>query len=72
MDKAKAFKIVYEELTKCPLFVGTFDAKHGDTQLMYGICIVMENIALSASDETYEEFYTIWSNNLAKSIEKEN
>jgi hypothetical protein len=37
---------------------------------MYGICTVMETIALIAGTDTYESYSTLWCNNIAKSIEK--
>ena len=71
MSKQEAFKIVFEELSKCPLFVGTFDAKNGSSQYIHGVCTVMENIALNVSEETYNEYINLWTDNVIKSIEGE-
>lgn len=70
MDKQTAFKIVYDELIKCPMFAGHFDAKHGNREFMYGICTVMENVALNVSEETYEDFSTLFVNNVCESIKE--
>ncbi len=70
MDKTEAFRIVYEELLKCPLFVGKYDAVHGKEDYMYGICTVMENIAINVSEETYDEYSTLWCNNMNESEER--
>lgn len=70
MDKTEAFRIVYEELTKNPMFCGVFDAKHGNNEFMYGICTVMENIAYHVGEDTYEEYSTLWCDNVVKSIER--
>lgn len=71
MDKRKAFEIVYNELIKNPLLQGNYDAKHGNEHFMYGICTVMEVIANNISEEKYDEYSTLWVNNMAKSEERE-
>jgi hypothetical protein len=72
MDKKEAFEIVYNELIKNPLFCGKFDATNGNRHYMYGICTVMESIAFNVSEDTYNEYSTLWFDNIMKSIEKEN
>lgn len=54
MDKTEAFKIVLDELKKCPLFCGQYDALHGIEDFMFGIESVMEAIAAQISDEAAE------------------
>ena len=44
MERKEAFEIVLEELKRCSLFKGVYDAKNGNSQFMYGISTVMENI----------------------------
>ena len=67
MDKKKAYEIVFKELMECSLFRGIYDAQHGaDPAFMYGICTVMENIALNVSEDTYKEFSTLFGNNMIK------
>lgn len=68
MDKTTAFRIVYEELTKNPMFCGVFDARHGKREFMYGICTVMENIADNVSEDTYNEYSAMWCDNIVNSI----
>lgn len=70
MSKNEAFEIVYNELIKCPMFRGQFDAKNGNREFMYGICTIMENIALNVNEETYEHFNTLFVNNVCDSIDK--
>ena len=70
MTKKEAFEIVYNELIKCPMFSGHFDAKNGNREFMYGICTVMENIALNVSEETYEDFSTLFVDNVCESIKE--
>ena len=52
------------------MFRGQFDAKNGNREFMYGICTVMENVALNVSEETYEDFSTLFVNNVCASIDK--
>lgn len=71
MNKREAFEIVYNELIKNPLLQGNYDAKNGNEHFMYGICTVMEVIANNVSEEKYDEYSTLWVNNMAKSEERE-
>lgn len=71
MNKREAFEIVYNELIKNPMFQGNYDAKHGNENFMYGICTVMEVIANNISEEKYDEYSTLWVNNMTKSEERE-
>ena len=50
LEKTEAFKIVLEELKKCSLLCGEYDAKYGNEHFMYGIQTVMEAIAARADD----------------------
>ena len=66
-----AYKLVYDDMVKSSgLFVGKFDAKNGNKEFMYGIGTVMEFIALSAGEQTYDEFEKIWFENFEKSLDK--
>ena len=51
MNKQEAFKIVYDEMIKCQLFCGVYDAKNGNLHFMYGISTVMEQIAYEAGGD---------------------
>ena len=70
MNKAEAFKIVLNELKKCPLYIGHYDARHGDPQFMYGISTVMEAIAIRISDKEYDSITNEFMKNLVESQNK--
>lgn len=69
IDLTEAYKAVYEDLSKCPLFMGEYDAKNGNKHFIYGIMTVMEAIADRVSDEAYNEYNKISLENLAKSVD---
>ena len=58
-----AWKVVYDELIKVPLFCGHYDARNGSDPYMYGICTVMENIALHVSEECADNFVELFVTN---------
>lgn len=64
------FKYVLEELKRCNIFIGIYDAKNGNSHFMNGISTVMEYIALEAGE--HDEFYNEFLNNMIKSEEKIN
>lgn len=70
MDKKTAYEIVFNDLMECSLFRGQYDAKHGSPDYMYGICTVMEQIAYGVSEDNYNEFSTIFTDNVIKSQER--
>lgn len=70
MERKEAFEIVLEELKRCSLFKGVYDAKNGNSQFMYGISTVMENIAYSISDEVGDAFSEEFGDNLYESQKK--
>ena len=45
-------KNIFEELKKCDLFVGNYDAKNGNKDFMYGVNSVMDCLAYMI-DEKY-------------------
>ena len=71
MDKKTrdAFRIVFEELTRNPIFKGKYDAKNGNEHFMYGVFTVMENIAqntidrvkLARTNQSIKELLLIWT-----------
>lgn len=69
MNREKAFSIVYEELIQNPMFKGLFDATHGNVEFMYGVCTVMENIAINVNEDTYDEFSTLWWDNFNECLD---
>lgn len=72
LSKDKAFKIVFDELKKNPLFRGHYDAKNGEEHYMYGISCVMEYIALNISEECYEAFNEQFLRNMISSEKEAN
>lgn len=68
MDKKTAYEIVYNDLSKLNMFMGTYDAKNGSELYMHGIWAVMENIAYHT--DKLEEFEKIFFENIEKSIDK--
>ena len=63
----KAYKMVYEDLCNCELFVGIYDASHGNESFMYGVSTVMESIAYRISDEEGDWFSNRFLNNMVNS-----
>lgn len=70
LSKSEAYKVVFDDLTKCNMFKGIYDAKHGNPDFMYGILTIMENIALNISEDCYEKFTTEFTKNMTESKHK--
>lgn len=72
MTKQDAYRIVYNDILNrdIGLFLGTFDAKNGNQDFMYGIFTLMEFIAYECSEMDYEDFQEIWFENFQKSLDK--
>lgn len=72
MKKSEAYRIVFDDLTNggCNLFVGRYDARHGNEDFMYGIATVMETIAYRVSEEAGDEYGDIFSTNMVASQRK--
>ena len=70
MTKKEAFEIVFDELTRIDLFVGKYDAKHGDKNLMYGISTIMEYIAYQIDEKVLQNFENDFIKNMIKSENK--
>lgn len=67
MNKAEAYKIVFDDLCKCNMFVGIYDAKNGNEHFMFGIGTVMEAIATVVGEETWDNFLDIFNHNMRES-----
>ena len=67
MSTEEAYKIVLEDLKKCNLFCGIYDARNGNDSFIYGISTVMESIAYKAEDEDFDDLFM---SNIIKSQEK--
>lgn len=70
MTKRDAYKIVYDDLCKCNMFTGIYDAKNGNEHYMFGIGTVMEAIATGVDEETWEDFLDIFYHNMGESEKK--
>ena len=65
--KEEAFLYVLNELKKCELFVGKYDAKNGNEHFMNGVACVMESIAYRAGEDIGDEFSMEFTRNLIAS-----
>lgn len=63
-------KNLIEEMSKCDLFVGKYDAKHGDEHYMNGVYLVMEYLAYKVSEEYGDNFSNMFLKNLVDSENK--
>ncbi len=72
MDKQTAFNIVFQDMQKCNMFQGIYDAKNGDPHFMYGVSTVMEYIASQVSDDALEDFSKTFMSNMLASVNKAN
>ena len=70
MTKEEAYGIVFNDLMKCNIFTGIYDARNGKRSFMYGIGMVMEYIAYNVSPDTYNEFSSYFTNNMIASEKK--
>lgn len=67
-NTVEAWKHVYNELIKCPLFIGVYDAKNSNEHFEYGIEAVMEVIAEKAG--CHCEYEQMMLENIAESKKK--
>lgn len=70
MTEKEAFEFVLNELKKCGLFTGKYDARNGDEHFMYGVACVMESIAYHVSDDVGDAFSELFTKNMTESEEK--
>ena len=61
---------IFEELKKCGLFVGNYDAKNGDEHFMYGVCAVMECLAYMICEKDGDNVSKEFIENMLTSEEK--
>lgn len=68
----EAYRIVFNDMmNRGPsMFVGTYDAKNGSKQFMYGISCVMDWIAYNVNAETGDDFTDLFTANMLKSEQK--
>ncbi len=70
MFKKLAYKIVLNDLSKCGMFVGKYDARNGKEDFMYGISTVMESIAYHVSDKVGDNFSDTFIKNMIASEDR--
>lgn len=70
MDKRVAYRIVFNELIKNPLFTGIYDAENGSKEFMHGVATVMENIAYNISPDMCHSFSAGFCNNMYDCIKE--
>lgn len=63
-------KNIFEELKKCGLFVGKYDARNGNEHFMYGVSAVMECLAYMIDNEYGDNFSREFIENMLTSEEK--
>ena len=64
MIKRIAYWIVLKDLTKNNMFNGSYDARNGNASFMYGMALVMEQIAYNVSTKTGDEFALNFADNM--------
>ena len=67
MNREMAYKFVFDELSKNPMFQGHFDYQHGSADYMCGIMTVMEHVAMGVSHDFETEFTKNFLSNLVES-----
>ena len=68
MNKKEAYLTVYEDLIKCPLYVGIYDATNGNEHFIYGISSIMDYISMKAGK--LDEYEKLWTKNMKESEER--
>ena len=63
-------KNIFEELKKCDLFVGKYDARRGNENFMFGISSVMECLAYMIDEKYGDDFSHEFNENMLTSEEK--
>lgn len=63
----KAFEYVLDQLRECGLFIGKYDAEHGNEHFMFGVGTVMECIAYNVSDRCGDYFNDTFTDNMTES-----
>lgn len=71
MELKQAYQMVFNDLCKCRMFQGHYDAINGNSHFMSGIETVMEVIAYRAYDDDFaEEFSNEFTDNILRSKKK--
>lgn len=70
MTKEEIIKDLIEEMSKCGLFIGKYDARNGNENFMHGINTVMEYLAYEVSREYGDNFSDMFIKNMIDSENK--
>ena len=70
-EERTILKKIVENMRKCGLFAGKFDAKNGNVNFMYGIETVMEYLTSLISEEYCDEYQKEFINNFERSLRAE-
>lgn len=70
-NEREILKKIVEEMRKCDLFAGKFDAKNGNVNFMYGIETVMEYLTGLISEEYHDELEKEFLTNFERSLRAE-
>ena len=70
MTREEIIKDLIEDMSKCGVFVGKYDAKNGSEEYMYGVDAVMEYLAYEVSDEYGDAFSEKFTKNMIDSENK--
>ena len=69
-NEKEVLKNIIEEMKRCDMFEGRYDAKNGNSEFMHGILTVMECLAYRVSDEYGDNFSDTFIQNLIISEQK--
>jgi hypothetical protein len=67
---AEASRIVLNQLLECNMFKGSYDARNGKPEFIYGIQTVIENIAYNIDEETGDKISDMITRNIVESMNK--
>ena len=70
MIREDVIKDLVEKMSNCGLFVGKYDAKNGDKDIMCGVLTVMEYLAYEVSEEYGDNFSNTFVKNMLDSENK--
>lgn len=72
MNRQEAYKIVVNDLINngSPIMMGHYDAKNGNQHFMYGICTLMEYMAMQVDEDTYDFVTAEFCKNMVESERK--
>lgn len=66
-EEKKTVQKIVDEMTKCSLFYGHYDAKNGSAEFMHGVATVMEYLVYLVGDDYGAEFENTFLKNMIES-----